>query len=113
MACNDASLATSSSERSFNSIAPSLTSSPELNEIESTTPATSSDRSAPRTARKLPTASMVGCQLDECAVIADTVCGGALIVLMNFLIMAALNDWNQKMPPNTTPTASSMITIRF
>ena len=55
------SLATSSSERSFSSTAPSSTSSPELNEIESTTPETSSDRSAPLTARRLPTASIFGC----------------------------------------------------
>ena len=32
---------------------------------------------------------------------------------MNFLIIAALNTWNPKIPPNTTATATSMITMRF
>ncbi len=32
---------------------------------------------------------------------------------MNFLIIAALNTWNPKIPPNTTATAASMITMRL
>src|ERR1700739_3922324 len=41
------------------------------------------------------------------------VCGGELIWAMNFLIMVALNAWKPKIPPNTTATAISMISMRL
>ena len=47
------------------------------------------------------------------ALVVETVCGGDFMELMNFLIMAPLNAWNPKIPPNTTATATSMITMRL
>ena len=79
----------------------------------STTPATSSDRSAPRTARNEPIASSFGCHSLKPALTAETVCGGEPMAVMNFLIMDALNAWNPKIPPNTMATAMSMITMRL
>ena len=52
----------------------------------------------------------MGC---SAALVAETVCGGCAIELMNFLIIIALNAWNPKIPPNTTATAISMITMRL
>ena len=113
MAFSNSSLATSSAVRSLSSCAPSWTSSPELNEMNSTTPETSSDRSAPLTARSEPIASIFGCHSPVPAVAAEMVCGGLLSAAMNFLIITALNAWNPKIPPNTTATATSMITMRL
>ena len=65
-------------------------SSPELKEIDSTTPDASSDNSAPLTARSDPMASIFGCHSLVPAVAAEMVCGGLLKAEMNFLIIAAL-----------------------
>ena len=91
MAFSELSRATSSAVRSLSNVAPSWTSSPELNEIDSTTPETSSDRSAPLTARSEPIASIFDCHSLVPAVAAETVCGGLLSAVMNFLIITALN----------------------
>ena len=79
----------------------------------STTPESSSDKSAPLTARSEPTASIFGSHSLVAAVVAEMVCGGLLSAAMNFLIITALNAWNPKIPPNTTVTANSMITMRL
>ena len=76
-------------------------------------PSTSGARSTPRTARRVPTASIRDCHCWYSAVAVETVWVGAPPALMNFLIIRALNAWNPKIPPNTTPTAISMISIRL
>ncbi len=53
-------------------------------------PATSNERSAPLTARKLPTASICGCHSSMVAAEAEMVCGGDPMEDMNFLIMVFL-----------------------
>ena len=77
------------------------------------TPETSSDRSAPLTARRLPIASMLGCHWLNAALVVDTVCGGDPIALMYFLIIMPLNAWNPNTAPSTMATAISMITMRL
>ena len=81
--------------------------------MDSTTPETSSDKSAPLTARRLPTASILGCHSLKAALVTEMVCGGLLRAPMNFLIIMPLNTWNPKIPPNTMATATSMITMRL
>ena len=76
-------------------------------------PGTSSARSAPRTAFKLPTAVMFGCQLSSFATMVETDCGGAPCEAKNFLIITPLKTPKPKIRPSTTPTEASMITIRF
>ncbi len=76
-------------------------------------PETSSDRSAPFTARRLPTASTCGCQSCNPAVTVETVCGGLAIDAITCWMMCALKFWNAKNPPSTMPTAINMMTMRL
>ena len=90
MACNACSFAASSSGAQPQQHCAGCTSSPDWKSIWSTTPETSSDRSAPFTARRLPTASICGCQSCSPAVTVETVCGGLAIEAMTCWIMCAL-----------------------
>src|SRR4051812_43282838 len=76
-------------------------------------PDTSRARSAPFTARKEPTAFTEGCQSSFFATVVDTVCTG--------MPCLAIMPWTKRfmkilptmIVPSTTPTATSMITMRF
>ena len=76
-------------------------------------PAVSTDRSAPRAARNVPTAEMVGCQSCTFAAMVDTVCGGRVPGFMNFAIMMPLKIWKPNSKPPTTPTTANTMMTRL
>ena len=79
--------------------APACTSSPDLNPISLTTPASSSDRSAPFTARRAADRVHLRLPLLIAGVTVETVCGGLAKPAMNCLIIFALNCWKPKTSP--------------
>ncbi len=79
----------------------------------STTPEACAARSAPRTARTVPSAWVRDCQTDAAATMVETFCGMLAWPLMDLPIIFPMNRCHPKMPPMMTATASSTITIAF
>ena len=79
----------------------------------STTPGTSSESSAPRTARRLPTASIFGCHSLVTALVAETVWGVLAMPAIASLILPLTKVLKPNNPPSTAPTRMSMMSIRL
>src|SRR5271165_5265350 len=68
------------------------------------------DKSAPRTARKLPVACKRDCHFCSAAVMVDTVWGAVAAAPMYLLIILAMKVCQPKMPPNMSATARPRMT---
>ena len=92
---------------------PPGTSLPESNSISSTTPEACAERSAPRTARSVPTAWICACHVVAAAVTVETVCGALAARAMNFLVIEPMNACQPKIPPKTMATSRTMMIERL
>src|SRR4249920_2079932 len=77
------------------------------------TPDTSGARSAPRTARSVPTAWNSPCHSVNCALAVETVCGGTPCAAMLSRILPPNQYLKPNSPPNNIPTAPSMMSMRL